>query len=182
MPSSPFTTAPGTRAKASHTESVRPSVWPAPSIWKAAVAAPQRKPWGSSTRPLAVARLGDKGVDGTNRVMSRMSFREVRGTGGLRGAEPARVVAGAGGAGSALDGALHDARDELATGEDEDHDQRQRHEEDPRHDERVVDEVVRLEGPDHQWQGRVVLVEHDGWPEEVRPLLHEREQTEHGRR
>src|SRR5690606_12133162 len=157
MPSSPFTTAPGTRANASHTESRRPSVCPAPSIWNAAVAAPQRKPSGISTRPVAVAGFGGRGADGTKLVMVDCPPRGrgvARGRAG--GARPAgrSGPGGAGGRGagtrpaalrrraSALDGALHDARHELAAGEDEDDDERQRHEEDPRHDERVVDEEV----------------------------------------
>ena len=40
---SPPATLPGTRAKVSQIESCRPSACTAPSIWAAAVAAPQRK-------------------------------------------------------------------------------------------------------------------------------------------
>ena len=65
---SPFTTAPGTRANASQMESVRPSSWAAPSIWYAAVAAPNTKPGGKArvaraergcaTDDVALAELG----------------------------------------------------------------------------------------------------------------------------
>src|SRR5690606_6368034 len=160
MPSSPFTTAPGTRANASHTESRRPSVCPAPSIWNAAVAAPQRKPSGISTRPVAVAGFGGRGADGTKLVMVDCP---PRGRGVARGRAGGARPAGRSGHGgsacrgagtrtaalrrraAALDGALHDSRPELAAGEGEGDDEGQGQEEEPRQDERVVDVEVRPE-------------------------------------
>jgi hypothetical protein len=48
---SPFTTAPGMRANASQIESVRPSSCAAPSIWYAAVAAPNTNAGGKLRAP-----------------------------------------------------------------------------------------------------------------------------------
>ncbi len=60
---SPPTTAPGILANASQMDSVRPSVWVAPSIWKAAVAAPNTKPGGKLLASVATAATGvDCGV------------------------------------------------------------------------------------------------------------------------
>src|SRR6478735_1778852 len=91
-------TAPGTRQNASQIESRRPSSWAAPSIWKAAVAAPNRKSWGKA-RGIAV-------------VMRSMILS------GNVGVRMPKAVGN--GKGLALDGAGHDAADQLPAREGED--------------------------------------------------------------
>ena len=81
--------------------------------------------------------------------------------------------------GSALDGALHDAGDELAAGEDEQDDEWDGGRDDAGHDQGVVLEERGLEQLDRDRQGRVGGSQDDEGPEEVRPGGDEREEAEH---
>src|SRR4051812_46579021 len=69
-------TAPGTRQKLSQMESVRPSAWLAPSIWKAAVAAPNWKACGKRGGGIVLLEKG----------WTRSLVRDARHAGGGRDA------------------------------------------------------------------------------------------------
>src|SRR4051794_13780284 len=108
-------TAPGTRQNASQMESRRPSSCAAPSIWNAAVAAPNRK------------------FDGNSRAETVMR------------AEPSLVSVVTVRSSSALDRAGHDAAHELPAGEGEQDEERDRRQQHAGEHDRVVDEVVGLQ-------------------------------------
>src|SRR5262245_14528753 len=121
-PVSPLWTLPGVRLKVSQIDAVRPPSAAAPSIWYAAVAAPQTKPAGKPVRT------------GEGRASTDMSPSGRSGWGST-GAE----------CGSALDGALHDAADDLPAEQREHQQHRQGAQQRAGHHDRLVRDVALAE-------------------------------------